>query len=408
MIKRSIILFFLTILFFEINALYAQNPRQLRDTLQINTITTAVPFLLITPDSRAGGLGEAGVATTADANSMHWNPAKYAFIDKKFGASLSYIPWLRQLVDDINLSYLSMYYKVDKDQTLATSLRYFSLGNITFTDINGAVIRDYRPNELSWDVAYSRKLSERFSGGLALRYIYSNLTGGLNVGGANTRPGQAVAADLSMLYQNTDLEINGNPARFATGLNISNIGSKMSYTQTLRRDFIPTNMRLGSSFTLNLDPYNSLTFIADLNKLLVPTPPVYATDNNGVFIIDASGNRVIEAGKDPNRGVASGILGSFNDAPGGVTEELREINYNVGIEYWYEKLFAFRMGYFHENVTKGNRQTFSVGFGIQYSSFVFDGSYLIPTNRQNSPLNNTFRFTLGFNFGNESNKKDKP
>ncbi len=388
------------------NSVSAQTNRNLTDTtLQINAITTAVPFLLITPDSRAGGMGETGVASTADINSMHWNASKLAFIEKKSGVSVSYIPWLRQLVDDINLSYLTGFYKVGKDQTIGASLRYFSLGNITFTDINGAVIRDYKPNEFALDVAYARKLADRFSGGLTLRYVFSNLTGGLNVGGANTKPGQAVAADISAMYQNTDLEVNGNPGRLGVGLNISNIGSKMSYTQTLRKDFIPTNLRLGTSYSMNIDQYNSISLLLDFNKLLVPTPPVYKTDASGQLVVDANGNKVIEFGKDPNRPIASGILGSFNDAPGGGKEELREVMYNVGFEYWYEKLFAFRAGYFHENVTKGNRQTFSVGFGIHYNVFTFDGSYLIPTNRQNSPLNNTFRFTLGFSFDGDDGKK---
>ncbi len=384
----------------------ATNTQLASDKLQINTITTAVPFLLIGPDSKAGGMGETGVATEADCNSMHWNPAKYAFIEKQSGFSLSYIPWLRQLVDDINLSYLSGYYKVGKDQTLAASLRYFSLGNIMFTDNNGTNIREFRPNEFGLDVAYSRKLSERVSGGLALRYVYSNLTGGINVAGANTKAGQSVAADISFLYQNTDLEINGNKSRLAFGANLSNIGSKMSYTTTLRRDFIPVNMRVGGSFRLNLDQYNALAIHLDFNKLLVPTPPVYEVDASGKVVTNPDGTPKIAAGENPNRSLAAGVFGSFSDAPGGTREELREVMTNVGLEYCYDNLFSFRTGYFHENVTKGNRQVFTVGFGIRYSSFNFDASYLIPTNRQNSPLNNTFRFTLGFDFG-DSKKRSK-
>jgi len=389
----------------QVRAQKFTNTQLASDKLQINTITTAVPFLLIGPDSRAGGMGETGVATSADLNSMHWNPAKYAFIDKQVGFSLSYIPWLRQLVDDINLSYLSGYYKVGKDQTLAASLRYFSLGNIQFTDNNGSVIRDFKPNEFGLDVAYSRKLADRFSGGLALRYIYSNLTGGINVAGANTKAGQSVAADVSFLYQNTDLEVNGNKSRLAFGANFSNIGAKMSYTTTLRKDFIPVNMRLGASYSLNLDQYNSIGLHLDFNKLLVPTPPVYEIDANGNPVKNPDGTNKIAYGKDPNRSLASGIFGSFNDAPGGMTEELREIMTNIGFEYWYDNLFAFRTGYYHENVTKGNRKVFTVGFGIHYSSFNFDASYLIPANRQNSPLNNTFRFTLGFDFAAEKKKQ---
>jgi hypothetical protein len=376
---------------------------QLRDDYlqRLNTITTAVPFLLITPDSRAGGMGETGVATSPDANSMHWNPAKYAFIDQQAGVSTSYTPWLRQLVDDINLAYLSGYYKLSKDQTIAASLRYFSLGTITFTDINGAVIRNYKPNELGFDVAYSRKLSEHFSGGIALRYVFSNLTGGTFVSGAATKPGQAVAADVSGYYYKPDVQLGDKTVKVGVGFNISNIGNKMSYTTTNpNRDFIPMNMRVGTSWNFVLDQYNSIAINLDLNKLLVPTPPVYADS------VGAGGVRPILAGKDPNKGVAAAMFSSFNDAPGGYREELREIIYSTGLEYWYNNLFAFRTGYFYESPTKGNRQVFCLGFSLKYSVFSFDGSYLIPANRQQSPLNNTFRFTLGFNFAKAGNKKE--
>lgn len=376
---------------------------QLRDDYlqRLNTITTAVPFLLITPDSRAGGMGETGVATSPDANSMHWNPAKYAFIDQQAGVSTSYTPWLRQLVDDINLAYLSGYYKLSKDQTIATSLRYFSLGTITFTDINGAVIRNYKPNELGFDVAYSRKLSEHFSGGIALRYVFSNLTGGTFVSGAATKPGQAVAADISGYYYKPDVQLGDKTVKVGVGFNISNIGNKMSYTTTNpNRDFIPMNMRIGTSWNFVLDQYNSIAVNLDLNKLLVPTPPVYGDS------VGAGGVRPIVAGKDPNKGVAAAMFSSFNDAPGGYREELREIIYSTGLEYWYNNLFAFRTGYFYESPTKGNRQVFTLGFSLKYSVFSFDGSYLIPANRQQSPLNNTFRFTLGFNFAKVGGKKE--
>lgn len=362
---------------------------------QVNTITTAVPFLIITPDSRAGGMGDAGVASSPDANSVHWNASKLAFIPNKFGVSMSYTPWLRQLVPDIALAYLSAYWKKDQYQTLGASLRYFSLGNIVFTDIVGNTIGQFNPNEFAVDLAYARKLAEKFSGGIALRYINSNLTGGISTQSAtNTHPGQAVAADVSMLYQDQDIEVGGKKSTLRAGLAITNIGSKISYSNaTNRKDFIPINMRLGSSLTMDMDDYNSLAFVFDVNKLLVPTYPIYNAQNE------------IIAGKDPYRGVTSGMFGSFSDAPGGGKEELREIIWCGGMEYWYDKQFAVRGGYFYENKLKGNRKFFTLGAGLKYNVFALDFAYLIPTVQAN-PLQNTLRFTLRFDF--ESSKsKDK-
>lgn len=362
----------------------------------INTITTAVPFLLITPDSRAGGMGDAGVATSADANSIHWNASKLAFVDKKIGFAVSYVPWLRTLVPDINLAYLSGYYKAKKDQVFAGSLRYFSLGNITFTDVVGNTIGQFKPNEFSLDVAYARKLSKEFSGGMAIRYIYSNLTNNIDVLGSSTHAGKSVAVDVSATYLKDNLKLGDKKGAFSVGMNISNIGAKISYSSSAKRDFLPINMRLGTALTLNLDDYNTLAFAFDLTKLLVPTPPVYKYDANGP-VKDAAGNQLIEAGEDPNRSIASGILGSFNDAPGGAKEELKEINYAGGIEYWYDKQFAVRIGYFYEDLTKGNRKFFTMGAGVKYNVFGLDFAYLIPTQQRN-PLENTLRFTLFFDF----------
>ncbi|HET6245980.1 MAG TPA: type IX secretion system outer membrane channel protein PorV, partial [Bacteroidia bacterium] len=254
MYKNSRLIKIFSTLFFLIGGkIYAQQ--------ELNAITTAVPFLLIAPDSRAGGMGDAGVAASPDGNSIHWNPSKLAFIKEDMGFSLSYIPWLRSLVPDINLSYLSGYKRLDNNQTIAASLFYSSLGDITFTDQSGMTIGNYRPNEFAFDLAYARKLSPNFSGGMALRYIYSNLTMGQVVGGADTRPGMSVAADISGYYVNPDAQLGNIPATVAFGLNISNIGSKMSYSGTGRRDFIPINMRLGPSITLKPDDYNSITFV---------------------------------------------------------------------------------------------------------------------------------------------------
>ena len=377
---------------------------------QLNTITTAVPFLLISPGSRGGGIGDAGCASEPDVESIHWNPSKLAFVEKKMGFGVSYTPWLRALVPDINLAYLSGYYRTGKTGVIGASLRYFSLGDITFTDIVGNVTGQFRPNEFAIDVAYGKELGEHFSGGGALRYIYSNLTNGQTVAGNTSHAGQSIAADISFYYHKKDIEIGGKKSVFASGIDISNMGAKITYTNSGHKDFIPTNLRLGSRLSMQLDDYNSFTFLADANKLLVPTPPVYKTDpNTGNYIIDpATGQYEILYGKDPNRGVVSGMFSSFSDAPGGFREELKEVILAGGVEYWYgkpgQRIFAVRAGYFNEAKTKGNRKYFTAGFGIRYSVFGLDFSYLIPTTQRN-PLQNTLRFTLVFNF--DSSKEMK-
>lgn len=389
---------FLSLLVFSIS-IKAFNQSQLnRSDLQLNTITTAVPFLLIAPDSRAGALGDAGVATSPDANSIHWNPAKMAFIDKEMGMSISYSPWLRRLVPDISLSYVSLYKKLGDDQTIGGSLRYFSLGDIKFTDDQGNPLGDFRPNEFAFDIAYARKLGGRFSGGIAARYIYSNLTGGIDVSGTNTRAGKSFAVDVSGFYTNEDASLFGQDVIFNMGLNISNIGAKISYTDDANSDFIPINMKLGQSLAFVLDDYNTIAIITDINKLLVPTPPIYELDNNGSPVLDPVTNEpVIESGKDPNVSVMSGMMQSFYDAPGGMSEELKEYNLSFGLEYWYNKQFAVRAGYFNEDYTKGNRKYVTMGAGLKLSVFSVDFSYLIATT-QNNPLANTLRFSLMFNF----------
>lgn len=390
---------------------------------RLNTITTAVPFLMISPDSRAGGMGDAGVAASPDANSIHWNPSKLAFAENDGEFSMSYSPWLRNLVPDMSLAYVSGYKRLsNKRSAVGGSLRYFNLGSITFTDMNGSIIRDFRPTEFALDVAYAQQFSDYFSGGIAIRYINSNLTGGISVQGANSQAGQSVAADVSMYYKRPELELGSKTGSFAFGLNISNIGAKMRYTETAETDFIPINLRFGPAFTIDLDEYNSLTFLFDANKLLVPTPPVYLLDSAGAVVLDPlTGRPAVASGRDPNVGVAAGMIGSFTDAPGGVyydengqvvvepgtrfREELREINLAAGIEYWYAKQFAFRAGYFYEHFTKGNRQYVTLGMGVRYNIFSLDMSYLI-ANTQRSPLANTLRFTLGFRFDGKPKKKE--
>lgn len=370
-------------------------------SLQLNTITTAVPFLMISPDARAGGMGDLGVATSADGASIHWNPGKLAYVDNKMGFALSYTPWLRALVPDINLAYFSGYGKLGKkqNQTLAGSIRYFSLGDITFTDVNGQTIGQFNPNEFAIDLAYSRILAKNFSGGLALRYVYSNLTGGIAVGGAETRPGMSAAADLGFYYINKDVKVAKKKTEITAGITFSNIGSKMSYTNLNEEDFIPMNLRLGAGFRMFFDEYNSLGIYLDLNKLLVPTPPRYLKKaGTQVDSTDAiTGERIIESGSDPNVSVPEGLFQSFGDAPGGAEEEFKEIQISVGMEYWYRKLFAIRAGYFHEDEIKGNRQYVTLGAGIRYNVFGLDFAYLVPI-QQRHPLENTLRFTLTFDF----------
>jgi hypothetical protein len=354
----------------------------------LNTITTAVPFLLIAPDSKAGAMGDVGVATTPDANSMHWNPAKLAFTSEDMGATMSYVPWLRALVPDINLSYLAGYKKLNNDQVIGLELRYFSLGDITFTNITGDIVGQYKPHELALGSSYSRKLSRDFSLAISGRYIYSNLTGGQAAGGVETVAGQSIAADIAGYYSKP-IRIRDKDMDLAIGGNISNIGSKVSYTETSIRDFIPMNLRLGTALGTDIDDYNKISLAIDINKLLVPTPPI--TDDGE-----------IKLGQSSDVGVVSGMLQSFGDAPGGFKEEMREINYSIGSEYWYANQFAIRAGYFFEHDTKGGRKFFTFGSGVKYSAFVLDFSYLINANNDagtTNPLANTMRFSMTWNFG---------
>jgi hypothetical protein len=346
----------------------------------IKAITTAVPFLMISPDSRSGGLGEAGVAIADNANASHWNLSALAFTEKKFGVGLSYTPWLRQLVPDINLSYLSGYYNMgERAGVISSSLRYFSLGNIIFTDENAVEYGKFNANEFAWDAGYTRKVTENFSAGVGLRFIYSNLAANASVNGFETKPGVSVAGDLNMLY-NKDFDAGAIPLNFRWGLNISNIGAKISYTNSSNKDFIPTNLRLGVALKAGLDEYNSLTFTTDVNKLMVPTEGGQSTQT-----------------------LISGMFSSFGDAPGGFTEEFKELNLSTGLEYWYNDLFAARAGIFLEDAIKGNRKFVTLGLGVKYSVFALDFAYLASLT-QNHPLQNTLRFSLGFAFDNAGNR----
>jgi hypothetical protein len=393
--KRGLIVVLLVII--TVFSIKAQNYNNAGAEDGSRVITTAVPFLIIGPDARSGGMGEAGVASDPDASSMHWNPAKYAFIDKKFGFAISYSPWLRKLVNDINLAYLTGFYKINDRQTIAASLLYFSLGDITFTDEQGEPLGTYSPNEFSLDATYSRKFSEAISGAVAARFVYSNLTMGQFVQGAETSAGTSIAADVAVYYQK-EVELGNMGSEVTWGINLSNIGNKISYSKTAsKKDFIPTNFRIGMGLKMNFDDYNSLAVLLDFNKLQVPTPPIYLVDSSNNPILDDENNPIIDKGQDPNVNTVQGIIQSWYDAPYGFSEEMREWAIAFGLEYWYAKQFSLRTGFFYEDKTKGNRKFFTVGAGLRYSVFGLDLSYLIPIEQQN-PLENTLRFTLSFNF----------
>jgi hypothetical protein len=365
-------------------------------------INTVAPFLTISPDARAGGMGNVGVSTTPDVYSMFWNPAKYAFIEKSFGVGIGYVPWLRSLVNDIGLASLVGFWKINDKQAIAMSLRYFSMGEVQFTNEDGIPTILVKPNEWTIDGTYSRKFSREFSGAVAGRFIYSNLVpGGTGGNGVEVRPGTSVAADIAIYYHHV-MEVKGiSAASIDFGLNISNIGAKMSYGSSTR-DFLPTTLRLGPTFNMDIDDYNRLSFSIDLSKLLVPTPPIYAKDSTGAYLLDASQHKIIEKGMNPDVSPIKGMIQSFYDAPYGLTEELQEINISVAAEYWYNKLFSVRAGYFYESVYKGDRQFFTLGAGLRYNVFGLDFSYLIPV-KSNNPLQHTLQFTLLFNF--DANKK---
>ena len=334
------------------------------------------------------------------------NKLYYAFIDSPSGFSISYTPWLRNLVNDINLAYLTYYHRLDDRQTIAVSLRYFSLGEIQFTDEFGNPLGIYKPNEFAIDGAYARKLSDNLALSVDGRFIYSNLTAGFSSQGTESSAGMSVAVDVGLYWQKDVDWFRNNTAQFAWGVFISNIGSKISYSKTnIQKDFIPTNLRFGSRLTLDLDRYNKISFDIDINKLLVPTPPIYATDTLGNPILNPDGTYKIEKGKDPDVSVIKGMVQSWYDAPGGFKEELHEFNFSIGAEYWYNNLFAIRAGYFYENKNKGDRQYVTLGVGLRYNVFGLDFSYLIPTVSQQNPLEKTLRFSLLFNFGNNNQRR---
>lgn len=347
----------------------------------------SVAFLLISPDSRAGGMGDVGVALSPDANAAFWNPSKLAFTDKQSSFSISYAPWLQNLAPDMSISYLSAYRRMTKRIVAGASLKYFDLGSLVITNNQAQILQNFNPREFAIDVNLAIQLSANFSMGVAGRFVQSNLSGTITNGQSavnGSSPANVVCADLSAYYHK-DLFLGNIKSKLAFGLNISNMGSKIIYTTVQNADFLPTNLKLGTALTLEIDEFNKFTFALDANKLLIPSPPTYS-------------GRTIIKGKDPKDiGALEGMMVSFYDAPGGLSEELSEINYCIGTEYWYKDLFALRGGYFYESPDKGNRQYFTLGMGLRYNTFGIDFSYLVPQTR-NTPLADTLRFSLMFNF----------
>jgi len=364
---------------------------------QRNVITTAVPFLTITPDARAAGMGDIGVATDPDANSVHWNPGKLSFVEKDGGMSLSAAPWLKTLVPDIWFYHLSGYMKVGQNNrsAIAASLRYFSLGTIEFTDENGNSTGNDEPKEFSIDLAYSLNLSKNLSLGIATRFINSRLVSNGIYNGINIKPGRAVSGDIGAYYFN-DAELGGRDWDYSIGAAITNMGSKITYTSDVQRDFIPINLRIGTYWKTEIDEHNKIGFGVDFNKLLVPTPqPVYVQNSAGQDSIFPDGTRVIQTWESADDPPLSGMINSLSDAPGGFQEELKEWIWSLGMEYWYQDQLAIRAGYFHEANTKGGRQYMTLGVGLRYNVFGLDMAYL-RSFEQNHPLQNTLRFTLLF------------
>jgi hypothetical protein len=382
--KNKLIAAITTLLAMAPASIYAQDKADM-----FNPVNTSVTSQSIAPDARAGAMGDVGAATDPDVNSQYWNPAKYPFNISRAGIALNYTPWLRQLVNDMDLAYLAGYYRIGDYSAVSGSLRYFSLGevmtNYSETGGDASSAATIKPYELSLDVAYSLMLSEHFSLGAAVRWIYSDLTYDFT---DDTSPGSAFAADIACYYQNY-LNLGSRECQLGLGMNISNIGSKISFGGDDNSEFIPTNLRLGASLMIPIDEYNRFTIAADANKLLVPT---YPKQNEGETTEDYQ-ERVQKDYYDVSS--ISGIFKSFNDAPNGFKEELEEIQWSVGAEYVYHDQFSVRAGYHHEAENKGNRKYFTVGAGFRMSVFSLDAGYVIATAKSN-PLDQTLRFTLGF------------
>jgi hypothetical protein len=360
----------------------------------INVVTTAVPMLRISPDARAGGMGDVGIAISPDANASFWNQAKIPFAQQKAAISLTYTPWLKDLgLNDVFIGTVAGYYQIAENQALSGSLRFFNLGSIQFTDFSGNELQLFRPREWSIDGGYSRSLSDKIGVGVALRFIYSNLAGNAPSTGAVYKAGATVAGDISFYYNGLNEEGKG----FTAGAVMSNLGGKISYTNDARgRDYIPANLGIGAVYHAVFDETNKLSIGMDINKLLVPTPPKDRSPE------------ALEAYR--NKSVVSSWFSSFGDAPGGFKEELKEFQISTGLEYSYSELFFARAGYFYEAKTKGNRRYFSAGVGVKYNRLGFNFSYLVPTGQgiNRNPLSNTTRFSLLFDLGGDAGESTTP
>ena len=369
---------------------YAQD-----DNENSRVITTAVPFLLIAADARAAGLGDQGVATSADAYAQQWNPSKYAFSKKQFGVGINYTPYLSNLVNDIFLGNLTGYYRMNERSSLSASLRYFSLGEIELRQNPNDSPLFEQPNELTFDVAYALRLSDRFSMAVTGRYLRSDL----RISSTNTdvTAGSSFAVDVSGYYQSELIPYNSFDGRWRGGFNISNVGPKLSYSDGGREDFLPTNLRAGGGFDFGLDEYNTISTTLEFSKLLVPTPIEPSDSNNDGVISQAEQTQALDDYQDINEFGA--IFSSFGDAPDGFSEELREFTWALGAEYMYQDIFAIRAGYFNESNDKGARKFLSLGAGFKYTTVNIDISYLFSTSRVRSPLEGTLRFGVSFNFG---------
>ena len=376
-----------------VGAAAAQTPAGLTGQTK-NYISTGMPILLIAPDAVSGAMGDVGAATMPDAYSAHWNNAKYAFIENDFGLSTTYTPWLRNLnVGDMNLLYLGGYKRINKRSTMGLSLTYFSLGEIQSTDAEGNNKGVMNPNEFAADGTYAMQINEQLSLGATVRFIRSDLTNGQNIsdgsGYVTTKPAQSIAADLGMYWEHP---IDANQ-EVAIGAFISNLGAKMSYSDDdTKKEFLPANLRIGGRYTNEIDDFNKISLMLDINKLLVPTPPKTIGDST-------YSQYYRNMTEYYNTGVMKGVFLSFYDAPGGIGEELRELQVSAGAEYWYKNTLAARAGYFYEHSTKGGRQYATVGFGLRYNIMQVDFAYLIPTTSFSSnPLANTIRISLTVNF----------
>ncbi len=382
------------------------------------TITTAVPFMRISPDARSGGMGDVGIALSPDANAQYWNLSKLAMAEKEAGVSITYTPWLKDLVPDIFLAYISGYAKFgdgdDKNQAVSFGLRYFNLGSINYTNVDAQPIGTGNPREFAFDIGYSRKLSENLAIGVAGKIIHSNIiNGAANQNGSTYKPGTSAAVDLGMFYTK-QLKANaetGQASSINAGLSLTNLGNKMSYGSG-RKDFLPTNLGIGVAYNYNIDEFNKITFAIDANKLLAPSP-------HWVYVDSTEEYSFIDVDKINSKSVVSGILGSFSDASGGGSEELKEVMMSFGAEYAYQNQFFARAGYFYESKMKGDRRFLSLGVGVKYSMFGLNLAYVVPSGSaiSRNPLSNTLRFSLVFDVdklnnillpnGKDSKKEDK-